>query len=405
MAHLQAERDRTRATEIEAAKRAAVEQAAMSRVAGLEGPSGPSMMQRALGSISLGGIATGFAAVAASIAAATFALQRFGSGMLDAAAAASEAEQAERRAIATIRLHGEFSDRQFEALKRNNLERQRQLGIDADLQAQMQGTLSAMGVQAGALDKATQAAIGLSRATGLGLTEASRAVAKALGGHVESLREYGIRVGSVTEAEARMADMFRASQAQSGTYGVAVSALSAAWGDLVEAIGALITQNPQVMTTINSIIGGIESMTGSLSQGGKTAKGLGTIVTTTFKLIGTSAQVTASLISNMIGALNFFARSPNLMRVSRDLDKSRCKTSWRGALEEKPRVPRKKRPDNISKPSKQRSSIVASCATSTPRKRARRMRSSRPTPRLPSKRASCARCKSGPRRAPRERKA
>jgi hypothetical protein len=101
-----------------------------------------------------------------------------------------------------------------------------------------------------------------------------------------------------------------------------VSALSAAWGDLVEAIGALITQNPQVMTTINSIIGGIESMTGSLSQGGKTAKGLGTIVTTTFKLIGTSAQVTASLISNMIGALNFFARSPNLMRVSRDLDKS-----------------------------------------------------------------------------------
>ena len=322
MAHLQAERDRTRATEIEAAKRAAVEQAAMSRVAGLEGPSGPSMMQRALGSISLGGIATGFAAVAASIAAAAFALQRFGAGMLDAARLATIQEQAEVRVLATIRQHTEFSDRQFAALQKRNSERQRALGIGDEEQLQLQGTLAAMGVQAGALNRATEATIGLARATGMGLVEASRAVAKALTGNVGILKEYGITADTVEDAEAKLSDMFRATQAQSGTYGVAVSALSAAWGDLLEAVGQLITKNPQVMQSIQSIIGGIESMTGSMAQGGKTAKGLGTIVTTTFKLIGTSAQVTASLISNMIGALNFVWRSPNLMRLSKDLDKS-----------------------------------------------------------------------------------
>lgn len=278
----------------------------------------------ALGSftMSAGPYGAALAAITASAALAGLAVVKLGQSFAEYAAAAARVEALEIRTAAAIRVHTSLSDDEFETLKRGNDERERRLGIDADLQLQAQGTLASMGVQKQALDRATKATIGLSNATGQGLTEASRVVARALGGNVAALQEYGIKVSSVQEAQARFAQMFDVVVAKAGTYGTKVSSLSHAWDGLSEAFGKLIIQNPDVLRVLDSIIGGVVSLTKATEQGGEKAKGYQQIISTVFKGIGTMAQASAKLISNAIRALNLVVRSPNLMRLAKDLDQS-----------------------------------------------------------------------------------
>jgi hypothetical protein len=266
------------------------------------------------------GVAAG--AVAVSLGLAASAATRAVGVMFDLAGAASKVEQLEIRTAAAIRSKTDLTDEEFASLQRLNAERERQLGIDADAQLQAQGTLAAMGVRKEALDLATKATIGLSNATGQGLNEAARVVAKVLAGNTAALQEYGMKVSSVEEAQQKFVGLFDIVAAKSGTYGTKIEALRHSWDGLGEAFGKLIISNPDVMRTLDSILGGINSLTKATEAGGKSARGYQQIISTVFKAIGTGAMASAQLISNAIRALNVLFRSPNLMRLSKDLEGS-----------------------------------------------------------------------------------
>jgi hypothetical protein len=156
---------------------------------------------------------------------------------------ASEQERVERRAIAAIQARTSLTQAEYEALQAANAARQQQLGIGDEVQLQLQGTLASMGVGKAQLDAATRAAIGLSQAMGMGLEEAGKIAAKALTGNVAALQEYGIRVGSVTEAQASLNRLYEAAVAQSSTLATRYEVLSANIGDLKEVLGQTVTSS------------------------------------------------------------------------------------------------------------------------------------------------------------------
>jgi hypothetical protein len=156
---------------------------------------------------------------------------------------ASEQERVERRAIAAIQARTSLTQAEYEALQAANAARQQQLGIGDEVQLQLQGTLASMGVGKAQLDAATRAAIGLSQAMGMGLEEAGKIAGKALTGNVAALQEYGIRVGSVTEAQAALNRLYEQSVAQSSTLATRYEVLSANIGDLKEVLGQTVTSS------------------------------------------------------------------------------------------------------------------------------------------------------------------
>ena len=156
---------------------------------------------------------------------------------------ASEQERVERRAIAAIQARTSLTQAEFNALQAANAARQQQLGIGDEVQLQLQGTLASMGVTKGQLDGATRAAIGLSEAMGMGLEEAGKIAGKALTGNVAALQEYGIRVGSVTEAQAALNRLYEQSVAQSSTLATRYQVLTANIGDLKEVLGQTVTSS------------------------------------------------------------------------------------------------------------------------------------------------------------------
>lgn len=196
-------------------------------------------------------------------------------GFVSMASAASKVEQIETRTLAAIRERTSLTDAQFDAIKQLNAERERTLGIDADEQMQLQGTLVSMGVRVEQLDEATRATIGLSTATGQGLNEASRVVAKALGGNTAALQEYGIKVSSVAEAQGKFAQMFAVAAARADSYGARVSALGHSWDGLFESIGHVIVQSPAVNAAIARVTDTLVVLTDQLGPGSVFAQQFG----------------------------------------------------------------------------------------------------------------------------------
>jgi hypothetical protein len=156
---------------------------------------------------------------------------------------ASEQERVERRAIAAIQARTSLTQAEYEALQAANAARQQQLGIGDEVQLQLQGTLASMGVGKAQLDAATRAAIGLSQAMGMGLEEAGKIAGKALTGNVAALQEYGIRVGSVSEAQTALNRLYEQSVAQSSSLATRYEVLTANIGDLKEVLGQTVTSS------------------------------------------------------------------------------------------------------------------------------------------------------------------
>jgi hypothetical protein len=207
---------------------------------------------------------------------------------------ASEQERVERRAIAAIQARTSLTQAEFNALQAANAARQQQLGIGDEVQLQLQGTLASMGVTKGQLDGATRAAIGLSEAMGMGLEEAGKIAGKALTGNVAALQEYGIRVGSVTEAQAALNRLYEQSVAQSTTLATRYQVLTANIGDLQEVIGQTVTSSGVAKDALDALSAAtVQLQTFFASSDGKA------LVNQFFSVITTGA---ADAIDAMLGA-------------------------------------------------------------------------------------------------------
>ena len=207
---------------------------------------------------------------------------------------ASEQERVERRAIAAIQARTSLTQAEYEALQAANAARQQQLGIGDEAQLQLQGTLASMGVAKGQLDGATRAAIGLSQAMGMGLEEAGKIAGKALTGNVAALQEYGIRVGSVTEAQAALNRLYEQSVAQSSTLATRYEVLTANIGDLKEVLGQTVTSSGVAKDALDALSAAtVQLQTFFASSDGKA------LVNQFFSVITTGA---ADAIDAMLGA-------------------------------------------------------------------------------------------------------
>jgi hypothetical protein len=207
---------------------------------------------------------------------------------------ASEQERVERRAIAAIQARTSLTQAEYEALQAANAARQQQLGIGDEVQLQLQGTLASMGVGKAQLDAATRAAIGLSQAMGMGLEEAGKIAGKALTGNVAALQEYGIRVGSVTEAQAALNRLYEQSVAQSSTLATRYEVLTANIGDLKEVLGQTVTSSGVAKDALDALSAAtVQLQTFFASSDGKA------LVNQFFSVITVGA---ADAIDAMIGA-------------------------------------------------------------------------------------------------------
>lgn len=188
------------------------------------------------------------------------------SAVVDATKASMEAERIERRAIAALQAKTDITREQYAALKEQNDVRQQALGIDADEQLQLQGTLAALGVRAEKLDEATRATIGLAAATGKGMEEAGKIAAKVYQGNANALQELGIKTSSAAEAQAKLTEMYVLAEAQSDTLETRLQALSAGYGDLQETLGATITQSGAAKDMTEAITKAFGELTAFLSS-------------------------------------------------------------------------------------------------------------------------------------------
>lgn len=180
---------------------------------------------------------------------------------------ANNEEQVTRRLNAAMTMRGELTEEQFENQLRLNMLTQQKFGIDNDALAQMQGTLSALGVQNDKLQDATEATLAWAEATGKDMHSAATDVAKALGGNTMMLRRYGLMVNTADEALAALQGKFELVEAQAGSFATQMRRAQANLGDLGEELGFLITKS--------------EGATKAMSDHADALVGLGAIVSDT----------------------------------------------------------------------------------------------------------------------------
>jgi hypothetical protein len=161
---------------------------------------------------------------------------------MDWVRSANEAERIERRLASALALRGANTDTALDRLKQFNGEIQRSLGISGDHLANLEAQLLSMGVLPSKIEEATKATIGLGGTTG-NLDSAARAVARAYAGNTSALRSYGIEAKTVTEAQAKLQELFAVAEAQAGTFEQRVNTLRETWDGLGESLGAAITQS------------------------------------------------------------------------------------------------------------------------------------------------------------------
>jgi hypothetical protein len=117
------------------------------------------------------------------------------------------------------------------------------------------------------LQRATSATADLATALRIDINSAANLVSKALAGQTSALTRYGISVEKgATEAEtlenvlgALEKKFGGAAQKDVGTFSGAVEQLSNTFGDLLEEIGFVITQNPKVVATFGLITKGLQN--------------------------------------------------------------------------------------------------------------------------------------------------
>jgi len=192
-----------------------------------------------------------------------------GVGILkEAIEAASEGERIERRTITALQLRNQYEEGAFERLKAANLARQQQLGIEDDLQLQIQGTAAALGVQARHLDLVTRASLSLSEITGQTLDTSLLTVVKAYEGNVTSLQRMGIQARSADEALSFLAGKMGLVEQSADTFSGRVKVLESNWGDLLEELGNAVIKNEDVKKLLEDVNSEIRDLTDKLAENG-----------------------------------------------------------------------------------------------------------------------------------------
>lgn len=197
----------------------------------------------------------------AAAAVGIFAGQQIIKGINATIAAASRQQDAVNSLNTALRLSGEFSDQASEDLQKfaSALQATSTVGDEAVLESL--ALAKAFGATNEQAKLVTQAAVELSAATGKSLEEATRQVSKTMGGFAGELGEVNPAIKALTAEQLRAGEAANilisqfggSAQAQLQTFSGATKQLSNTYGDLLEAFGNIIVNNPALIAAIGTL--------------------------------------------------------------------------------------------------------------------------------------------------------
>jgi hypothetical protein len=171
----------------------------------------------------------------------------------DGISEAMELEKQNQRLANSLALSGNFSQKAMKDLQDYTSQLEELIGVDDAVIAKNLALLSSLTrLDSEGLKRAQTAAADLSTALGIDLNTATNLVGKAVNGNVEALSRYGIKIKSTGDAakdgalalellEKRFGGAAAASQRG---FGGALTQVRTAIGNLFQAIGSVVTQNP-----------------------------------------------------------------------------------------------------------------------------------------------------------------
>jgi hypothetical protein len=171
----------------------------------------------------------------------------------DGISEAMELEKQNQRLANSLALSGNFSQKAMKDLQDYTSQLEELIGVDDAVIAKNLALLSSLTrLDSEGLKRAQSAAADLSTALGIDLNTATNLVGKAVNGNVEALSRYGIKIKSTGDAakdgalalellEKRFGGAAAASQRG---FGGALTQVRTAIGNLFQAIGSVVTQNP-----------------------------------------------------------------------------------------------------------------------------------------------------------------
>jgi len=222
---------------------------------------------------SLKSIETAFAGLTAVAVGAVgiFAGRKIISGIDAVTEAASIQEDAINNLNTALQTSGEFSEEASQDFQNYATSIQQASRFGDELILQQLALAKAFGATNEQAKEVVTAATELAAATGKSLEEATRQVAKTLGGFAGELGEVNPAIKALTQEQLRAGEAAKilisqyggSAQAQIKTFAGATTQLSNTYGDLLEEIGFLITKNPVVIKAI----GGISDIISKLIDG------------------------------------------------------------------------------------------------------------------------------------------
>jgi len=267
-------------------------------------------------SSSIKGITSGFAALGAvaGVAVAAIATGKLFSALQAVTAAAATQEIAVNKMNTALRLAGDFSAEASEDMQKFASDLQAVSTIGDETSLEMIGLAKSFGATNEQAKQLVTAAADLSASTGIELESAVRNLGKTFGGLTGELGELVPATRNLTkeqlqsgEAIALVTSRFGgAAQAAVNTYGGAIAQLSNTFGDFQESLGALITSNPIVISSIKQLTQVFQLLIQGVSNN---QEALGRLVSAGFKLLLDSIPATIRGIEFTLIAFNSLGSS------------------------------------------------------------------------------------------------
>ena len=237
----------------------------------LENDSGGGFFSKSIGSVSVGMLALGAAAVK------TFDVLK--DGFTAAVGAARESQKAIDDLSTALAVNGKFTDGAVASFQKFAGALSQQTGVNDDIITQNASLLVSLGNLSGeGLENATKAALDLASATGKDVGSAFQLVAKAAEGNTQALKRYGIDVDDnlpktekFASALSQLNEKFGGlAAARADTFEGNLNRLANSFDDLFKAFGNIIVQSPVVRSLIklvSDVIGGFAERVSEATKG------------------------------------------------------------------------------------------------------------------------------------------
>jgi hypothetical protein len=219
------------------------------------------------------GLSAGFSRLGAAAAAAAAGIAAAFAGRAIIGAAAKQ-QDAVNNLNASLRRTGQFSAEISQDLQNFASSLQAVTTVGDETTLELLALSQAFGFSAEQSKVATEAALNLAAAAGISAEEATRRLGRTISGSIEDVSKFAPAIKNLTKEQLAAGDaalllnnaLAGAAAAQRNTFSGAVTALANDFGDLLEAIGSLVTSSPAIVGAFNGISKVLQGVSKSIGE-------------------------------------------------------------------------------------------------------------------------------------------